>query len=61
MPPELSQRIQQDADRLGLRWNDVAERILAQAFSLPVDGKKSQQNGNKMAAITYEEVPDDDD
>lgn len=61
LSPDLYQCIQDDADKLGLSWNDVAERVLARAFSVSMNGSNSLDNGNGKAALTLKEVPDDDD
>lgn len=61
LSPDLYQRIQDDADKLGLSWNDVAERVLARAFFVSQNGSNSHENGNGKAGLTLKEVPDDDD
>ncbi len=61
LPPELYKCIQDDADRLGLTWNDVAERVLVRAFLLATRGNNEAESRNIRAALILKEVPDDDD
>lgn len=54
--PEIYERIQQDAERLGLRFNDVVERILQRAF----EGDVQTSHASRHESLVLMEVEDDE-
>ena len=56
LPKDLYERIQCDADRFGMTWNEAAERALAQQFPAQPNSRKSGENSLESGGDTVEVI-----